>query len=597
MEKAIFTITCTTCRARLAVRSEAAIGTILECPKCESMVYVVPPDGWTPPPKPGDDAQQAGPAPPPLDRICEAPLTLELDPRSGSLSTRIFALGGAALFISLIIAWVVWAIFSSSPTPEAARQSQVESPPTGAARETDDADGGQLTAPAQPPPEAIQNNNGVPTDAAADAEANDKTEGPSPPEAIPFSSGPPPTAAAPSDTASSTKTTNDPAEPSPLFPPAAEDKSDESTSPDYRKLPLPPLDLAARLDDAISGIELTDVSFVGTIDLLAAMSTLPITLDADAMAALGVSPRDRITIRLGPTSVGEALRAAAAEKGLAVAIDGAAVVITTPPEYREKQRKIRYTVSDLAADQSAGEELAGLIRRLVEPRSWRGNGGEGTIKPEGNALSIVQSDDVHRKVLIFCEKLRNARGLPLRSRENPDQFDLTTGADRDKKTLDRLATANFHQPAPLSRVLAYIGQQSGVDILVDRAALALADTSDQVEASVTVKDQKLGDALDILLRPLGLTYRVVAEDLIQVTTPDAIEERLELEFFPVADWLARGVSAERLVEELKGRVAPATWSDVGGDADIHFDAPSGCLVVLQSRPAQATIGRLLKSPK
>ena len=46
MEKAIFSITCTTCQVRLAVRSEAAIGAILECPKCQSMVHVVPPEGW-----------------------------------------------------------------------------------------------------------------------------------------------------------------------------------------------------------------------------------------------------------------------------------------------------------------------------------------------------------------------------------------------------------------------------------------------------------------------------------------------------------------------------------------------------------------------
>ena len=50
MEKAIFSITCTTCQARLVVRSEAAIGAILECPKCESMVHVVPPPGWMPTP-------------------------------------------------------------------------------------------------------------------------------------------------------------------------------------------------------------------------------------------------------------------------------------------------------------------------------------------------------------------------------------------------------------------------------------------------------------------------------------------------------------------------------------------------------------------
>jgi hypothetical protein len=42
----LFTIQCTTCRARLVVHDEAVIGDILACPKCSSMVHVVPPVGW-----------------------------------------------------------------------------------------------------------------------------------------------------------------------------------------------------------------------------------------------------------------------------------------------------------------------------------------------------------------------------------------------------------------------------------------------------------------------------------------------------------------------------------------------------------------------
>jgi hypothetical protein len=42
----LFTIQCTTCRARLKVNDESVIGDILGCPKCGSMVQVVPPSDW-----------------------------------------------------------------------------------------------------------------------------------------------------------------------------------------------------------------------------------------------------------------------------------------------------------------------------------------------------------------------------------------------------------------------------------------------------------------------------------------------------------------------------------------------------------------------
>ncbi|MCG8587089.1 MAG: hypothetical protein MI757_20475, partial [Pirellulales bacterium] len=40
-------ITCDTCRSRLKVRDPAAIGQILSCPKCQSMVLVEAPKGWS----------------------------------------------------------------------------------------------------------------------------------------------------------------------------------------------------------------------------------------------------------------------------------------------------------------------------------------------------------------------------------------------------------------------------------------------------------------------------------------------------------------------------------------------------------------------
>jgi len=43
----LFTIECTTCRARLKVNDDSVLGEILACPKCGSMVQVVPPLGWS----------------------------------------------------------------------------------------------------------------------------------------------------------------------------------------------------------------------------------------------------------------------------------------------------------------------------------------------------------------------------------------------------------------------------------------------------------------------------------------------------------------------------------------------------------------------
>ena len=109
-------------------------------------------------------------------------------------------------------------------------------------------------------------------------------------------------------------------------------------------------------------------------------------------------------------------------------------------------------------------------------------------------LLVFQSDDVHRQVLVFCEKLRNARHKPLRSRDDPEHFTLATRWDQARGTLDRPVTANFHEPAPLAKILAFLAEASAADILIDRAALAAAETSDRVEGIVTAKQEALGPA-------------------------------------------------------------------------------------------------------
>jgi DNA-directed RNA polymerase subunit RPC12/RpoP len=52
----LFSITCTTCKSRLAVRDSGAIGQILACPKCGGMVMVKPPAGWQGEPEGGSPA-------------------------------------------------------------------------------------------------------------------------------------------------------------------------------------------------------------------------------------------------------------------------------------------------------------------------------------------------------------------------------------------------------------------------------------------------------------------------------------------------------------------------------------------------------------
>ncbi len=355
-----------------------------------------------------------------------------------------------------------------------------------------------------------------------------------------------------------------------------------------------PIDLQARLADKIFKIEWTDMPLGDAIDLLSAMSTLPITVDPDALLAAGVSPGDRVSVHLADATVGQILDKLLSSRKLSFIAEAGRVLVTMPAEYRETLRPVNYTVSDLTGDDAkATAELAGLIEKFVAPDSWRPNGGRGSIQLDGRALAIVQSGAVHDQIVAFCEKLRTARDQPTRSRGDGERFALTTRCARAKAMLGRDVSANFTPPAPLAKVLRYLKKQAGVEILVDRSALRAAGVADDREVSLSVSKQPLSAALAKVLDPLKLTYRLVDARTIQVTSQKALAARLELEFYSLGEAAARGQGAATLVERIKSRVAPPTWSDAGGPGMIHFDPASRCLIVLQSQPAQIELEALL----
>ncbi len=592
----IFSITCATCQARLAVRSEAAIGAILECPRCHSMVQVLPPPGWKPSRPPAETPPTAPNVVPQPPENVAAERSVELEPVEETLLDRwlrpgwLLLAGAAGITAAAALGlWLLMWLFMAPSGPEPAGV-KTDRPSAAAVEKSSTKDAKVDRDASKPMPVAVKPDDAStvvaaepanrPADSAAQKSEDQK------PDAAPASS--------PSSLTTQSPDVVDakPPEPDPFA--AIAPIAEEAAPADIKKAPAAVVDVAARLDDPVAGLELTDVPFGKAVELLAAMGSLPVTIDVDALVQPGVAPRDPISLRLEATTIGKALDAVAAQKGLALRVEGDQVLIASPAEEPQKLKKVRYTVSDLTGDdKAAAAELAVMVERLVSPDAWQPAGGRGTIEPGDGVLIVEQNAAVHRQVLVFCEKLRIARQKPLRSREDPAHFTLATRSDQAKKLLDRPVTAVFHEPTPLARVLAFLAEAAESDILVDHAALAAAETSDRVEATLAADKRPLGATLDELLRPLGLTYRVFGDRTLQVTTPEAAAERLELEFYPVGRWLTDGTSGNMLAERLKARVAASTWSDVGGQAEIYFDLPSQCLIVLQSQPVQRAIERLL----
>jgi hypothetical protein len=160
---------------------------------------------------------------------------------------------------------------------------------------------------------------------------------------------------------------------------------------------------------------------------------------------------------------------------------------------------------------------------------------------------------------------------------------------RATAALDKPVTLNYSRPTSFPRIVRRIAEGTGVSILIDWHAVGTAGWNPDAEITFTASGKPLREALNTLLQPMELAYRVVDETTFQITTLASMP--LEIEFYPVGD-LANG---EKEIESLLTRLhesLPAEWFGEN-DCKIVFDPPSRCLLVLLPQPRQQAIEKLL----
>lgn len=343
-----------------------------------------------------------------------------------------------------------------------------------------------------------------------------------------------------------------------------------------------------RLALRLERLEWEQISLLRAVELLSQMSAAPISLDPAALEARSLSPFEPIRLAVAKKTLGEAIDAAAEQCRLSAVRGDHGVWITLPDDQRRTLRDWEHSVADLAG----AIDLPKLIERFVVPESWDKQGGRGTLRFDAGTLRARQTADVWRQTIVFVERLRAARGRPLKTDIDPQSLALRTRRQRAAEALQRPVTANFRE-TPLAEVVAYLEDATQTALLLDGPALAEAGRGLADPASLAVVKAPLADALDALLRPLGLTVAPLDTDTLQISTPRALAARLQLEFYRINRPLNRADELGPLLGRIKREAAPTTWSEMGGTAAIYFDQPSGCFIVLQSPAAHATIERIL----
>lgn len=610
-----FSIVCMTCHARLRVTHSDAVGQVLPCPRCQSMVHVIAPDGdglAQESARRGDDA-----VPPSLDEPLVPP----------GAHRRVTMVVVASVFACATVAAILvgWsprrapttqlpvaaptaddrqkqpgpnespsadeanaAPPAKSPGPDDPpvvnrpdRASVAEKKGTAAAqhgRNIAEAGAGRTDAESDVAPASAQKASGSELDTSADEDGtievdakNDKV----PAVADGHHAGPP------------TKP------PRPL--PEVDQHRDQT--PAIRKVdtssePIREASLKTRLGLRLNSISVHESPLAEYLAFLSELSAVPITLDIDALAGTNLTPMDPVSLSAQDVMIADALRRVIAPLDLVATIeDDRHLVITTDdaPKFVERV----YEVDDLQHDGATPDgvattqPLAACLRAVIAPHSWKTSDGEGDIVEAPGRLTITQSPAVHSQIDAFLTDLRRARGLSVKQR------DIASAAGSAAFAGNQTVSITYVEPVRLVQLWRQLEIAADIQLVVDWRRLESVGLRPDTQITCSVTDEPVDVALSKLLHPLGAAWRPLGDAVVHVSTCTATFAYGPL-LVPVAEHIDAGWTPADLVDMLRrtankhSRHGSAAWRA------IRYDVPSRHIVLAGAADARRDIERILK---
>jgi hypothetical protein len=346
--------------------------------------------------------------------------------------------------------------------------------------------------------------------------------------------------------------------------------------PEMRKV-----NATARVADKFVKLDCRGRPLLDFLQVVSDYSTVPITLDPVALAWSRITPDQPLANQLSDISVLDALKQTLQPYRLEPVLRDNHLIITRPIA----PRAIPYPCDGLASDKKQLVELESFVRALAAPEVWTDRAF--TIKGEGTTLTIQATDTVHIQVLELLERLRVARGMPIKSKFPATMFSLETRSARIREKLKQTLTLNYTQPTPLVKMVRQLHQESGIHFLVDWYALAQEGWPTDSEASVHFDKTPLSEGLLKLLHPMDLDFRVIDDQTIQITSRRQLETIREIELYRVGDLLSS--------DETERSLADRIGAVMGERVVLRFDVPSRAFFVLASQPDQQKLAGLLES--
>ncbi|MFM9068320.1 MAG: hypothetical protein ACKOUR_13460 [Planctomycetota bacterium] len=359
------------------------------------------------------------------------------------------------------------------------------------------------------------------------------------------------------------------------------------------------VDVKARLADKVAGLTFERVPLIDLLQLVSDLTTIPISIDLDALALRGISPLTPTPVQLEKTTMEQGLDAILKSQQLGYRQLNGQLVIVPREQLMPRRESRTYDVSDLVGKEpELAQTLLRWIRTAIDPSGWQPDANPDELRLDGGQLVVEQTSAVHLQVMRLCDQWRVARKIRPKFPLPAPLVEVGVNLEQSQSLLDKPLTLTFQQPVRLAVLLERLGKSAGTKFLVDWQALAEAEWSPDMTVTLSVENRPLSETLAKLLGPRELTYGLVDASLVEITTPGALARRVEFRLHAVAGLAAAADDSARVKDVLQRVRTVLGLEDAaestGGVPSVEWDALSRHLVVIASPTQQIDVARALR---
>ena len=366
--------------------------------------------------------------------------------------------------------------------------------------------------------------------------------------------------------------------PAPIRPPAK------------RKAATRPLDIETQIARSLESFEIHRQPLLDFARFVSEFTYLPVTLDLVSLQQHEVSPLVPVSAELNQTTFRDLLPAVLAPLELKTTYDSHQGIIIHHRTHHPAAHSRKIDVHDLATTPTETEQLCKLIQILVAPSTWRTQGGTGSLQGARGMLIVYQTHSMHTEVERFCSQLRRARKkLP--------PLTLNAGNHNPGAELQfPLVSLTFSQPTRLLQMVKRLEQETDSRLVVNWASLAQQGWYADSKATLVANEDPLDHVLKQLFQPTPVTLSALGSALYHVTVETQSEVRMQIVFHPTGQKLTLDQASQQ-IRSLIQTIGPAHFQDPGGGGAICFDALSDCLIVRLPATLQSLVKSQLRRPR